>query len=99
MCVLTVVLGQLISNTATVLIVAPIAVVLAGDLGVSVLPFLMALAVSGAASFLTPVATPANTMVLEPGGYRFGDYWKLGLPLLLLFLAVAVLYVPVIWPF
>jgi di/tricarboxylate transporter len=99
MVVLTLVLGQLISNTATVLIVAPIAVVVAGDLGVSVLPFMMALSVAGAASFLTPVATPANTMVLEPGGYRFGDYWKLGLPLLLLFLAVAVLYVPLVWPF
>ncbi|MBM7503027.1 SLC13 family permease [Agromyces aurantiacus] len=98
-CVLTMVLGQLISNTATVLIVAPIAVVVAGDLGVSVLPFMMALSVSGAASFLTPVATPANTMVLEPGGYRFGDYWKLGLPLLVLFLVVAVLYVPLVWPF
>lgn len=59
----------------------------------------MALSVAGAASFLTPVATPANTMVLEPGGYRFGDYWKLGLPLLLLFLVVAVLYVPLVWPF
>ncbi|MFK5635846.1 SLC13 family permease [Ornithinimicrobium sp. LYQ103] len=98
-CVLTMVLSQLISNTATVLIVAPIATVVAVDLGVSVLPFLMALAVSGAASFLTPVATPANTMVLEPGGYRFGDYWKLGLPLLLLFLAVAVFYVPLVWRF
>ena len=98
-CVLTMVLGQLISNTATVLIMAPIAAVVAGDLGVSVLPFMMALGISGAASFLTPVATPANTMVLEPGGYRFGDYWKLGLPLLLLFLAVAVLWVPVVWPF
>ena len=98
-CALTMVLGQLISNTATVLIMAPIAAVVAGDLGVSVLPFMMALGISGAASFLTPVATPANTMVLEPGGYRFGDYWKLGLPLLLIFLAVAVLWVPVVWPF
>ncbi|HEX6364719.1 MAG TPA: SLC13 family permease [Agromyces sp.] len=99
MCVLTMVLGQLISNTATVLITAPIAVVVAADLDVSVLPFMMALTVAGAAAFLTPVATPANTMVLEPGGYRFGDYWKLGLPLLVLFLVVAVLYVPLIWPF
>ena len=78
---------------------APIAAVVAGDLGVSVLPFMMALGISGAASFLTPVATPANTMVLEPGGYRFGDYWKLGLPLILFFLAVAVFWVPVVWPF
>lgn len=99
LCVLTMVLGQLISNTATVLIMAPIASVVALDLGASPLPFLMALSISGAASFLTPVATPANTMILEPGGYRFSDYWKLGLPLLLLFLAVAVLWVPVVWSF
>lgn len=99
MCLLTVVLGQLISNTATVLIMVPIATVLAADLHVSVLPFMMALTVAGAASFLTPVATAANTMVMEPGGYRFTDYWKLGLPLLLLFVAVAVLWVPVVWPF
>ncbi len=84
-CVLTMLLGQLISNTATVLIMVPIAAVVAADLGASPLPFMMALGVAGAASFLTPVATPANTMVLEPGGYRFDDYWKLGLPLLLPF--------------
>ena len=98
-CVLTVLLSQLISNTATVLIMVPIATVVATDIGVSVLPFLMALAVCGAASFLTPVATAANTMVMEPGGYRFGDYWKLGLPLLLLSLGLAVLYVPLVWTF
>lgn len=96
---LTVVLGQIISNTATVLIVAPIAVSVAATLGLSVQPFMMALTVAGAASFLTPIATPANLMVFEPGGYRFGDYWKLGLPLALLFIAVAVLYVPLIWHF
>lgn len=77
----------------------PIATVVAADLSVSVLPFLMALAVCGAAAFLTPVATAANTMVMEPGGYRFGDYWRLGLPLLLLFLALAVLCVPLVWRF
>ena len=99
LCVLTVVLGQLISNTATVLIMAPIGVVLAADLSVSVLPFMMALTVSGAASFLTPVATAANTMVMEPGDYRFTDYWKLGLPLLVLFVLVAVFWVPFVWPF
>jgi di/tricarboxylate transporter len=69
------------------------------NLGVSPVTFLMALTVAGAASFLTPVATPANLMVLGPGGYRFGDYWRLGLPLALLFLAAAVLYVPLIWRF
>jgi di/tricarboxylate transporter len=96
--VLTAVLGQLISNTATALIVIPIAISAATELDVSAKPVLMAVAVAAAASFMTPVATPANLMVMGPGGYRFGDYWKLGLPLLLLFATVAVLLVPVIWP-
>ena len=78
-------LGQLISNTATALIVIPIAVSAAGELDVSAKPLLMGVCVAAAASFLTPVATPANLMVMSPGGYRFGDYWKLGLPLLVLF--------------
>ena len=59
----------------------------------------MCVAVSAAAALLTPVATPANLMVMEPGGYRFGDYWKLGLPLLVLYGAVAVGLVPAIWRF
>jgi len=95
----TVVLGQLISNMATALIVAPIAIAIAGETGISPLPLLMGVAVASAAAFLTPVATPANTMVLGPGAYRFGDYWKLGLPLVLLFVLVATLLVPVFWPF
>jgi len=96
---LTFALGQLISNMATALIVIPIAVSAADELGVSPKPVLMAVCVASAAAFLTPVATPANLMVMAPGGYRFGDYWKLGLPLLALFGAVAVLLVPVIWSF
>jgi len=96
---LTFALGQLISNMATALIVIPIAVSAAAELDVSAKPVLMAVCVASAASFLTPVATPANLMVMEPGGYRFGDYWKLGLPLLALFGVVAVLLVPLIWSF
>lgn len=99
LCGLTVVLGQLISNTATVLIVAPIAIAVAQAMDVSVQPFMMALTVTGAAAFLTPIATPANLMVMEPAGYRFGDYWRLGLPLALFFVAMSVLYVPLVWPF
>jgi di/tricarboxylate transporter len=95
--VLTAVLGQLISNMATALIVIPVALSAATDMNVSAKPVLMAVAVSAAASFLTPVATPANLMVMGPGGYRFGDYWKLGLPLLALFGVVAVFLVPVFW--
>jgi di/tricarboxylate transporter len=96
---LTAGLGQLISNTATALIVIPIAVSAAVETGISVRPLLMAVTVAAAASFLTPVATPVNLMVMGPGGYRFGDYWRLGLPLLLLFVAAATFLVPVFWPF
>ena len=97
--VLTAVLGQLISNMATALIVIPIGLSAAAGMGVSPKAVLMSVAVTSAAALLTPVATPANLMVMGPGGYRFGDYWKLGLPLLLLYGVVGVLLVPVFWPF
>jgi di/tricarboxylate transporter len=97
--VLTAVLGQLISNMATALIVFPVALEAAQDLHVSVRPVLMCVTVAAAAAFITPVATPANLMVMEPGGYRFSDYWKLGLPLLVLYGVVAVGLVPVFWRF
>lgn len=96
---LTAAFGQLISNMATAIIVIPIALSAAAELGVSARPVLMCVTVAAAAAFLTPVATPVNLMVMGPGGYRFGDYWKLGLPLLLLFLVVATFLVPVFWPF
>jgi di/tricarboxylate transporter len=97
--VLTAVFGQLISNTATALIMIPIAISAASELGVSPRPVLMSVAVAAAASFLTPIATPANMMVMGPGGYRFGDYWKLGSCVLVLFFVVAVWLVPVFWSF
>jgi di/tricarboxylate transporter len=97
--VLTAVFGQLISNMATALIVIPIAVTAANEIGVSARPVLMTLTIAAAAAFLTPVATPANLMVMGPGGYEFRDYWKLGLPMLILFGMVAVFLVPVFWPF
>lgn len=96
---ITLILGQLISNTATVLIIVPVAVALAAAMGASPLPFLMGLTVAGAAALLTPVATPANLMVMEPGQYRFTDYTRFGLPFMVLFFVVAVFYVPLIWPF
>ncbi|UOE45780.1 SLC13 family permease [Agromyces larvae] len=99
LCIVTVALGQFISNVATVLVVAPIAVSVSATLDVSVQPFMMALTVAGAAAFLTPIATPVNLMVMQPGGYRFGDYWRLGLPLVVVYVAFAVLVVPLIWPF
>jgi len=96
---LTAALGQLVSNMATALIVIPIALETAKDLDVSARPVLMCVTVSAAAALFTPVATPANLMVMEPGGYRFSDYWKLGLPLLVHYGVVAVGLVPVFWRF
>jgi di/tricarboxylate transporter len=92
------ILGQLISNTATALILIPIALSVATEMGVSPMPLLMCVNVASAAALLTPVATPANIMVQGPGGYQFGDYAKLGLPVLLLYLVVAVFLVPIWWP-
>jgi di/tricarboxylate transporter len=97
--VVTTLFGQAISNTATALIVVPIAIAAADDLGISAKPVLMSVVVASAAAFLTPIATPANMMVLGPGGYRFGDYWRLGLVMLALYFAVAVGVVPLIWGF
>jgi di/tricarboxylate transporter len=96
--VLSAVLGQLISNMATALVVIPIALSAAAELDVSVEPVLMSLNVVFAAALLTPIATPANLMVMEPGGYRFGDYWKLGLVVMAWYFVVSVFIVPVIWP-
>lgn len=97
--ILTAVLGQLISNTATALIVIPIGVAAATAMGISPRPVLMSTAVAAAGAFLTPIATPTNLMVMGPGGYVFSDYWKLGLPLLIWFFVVAVFIVPLIWRF
>jgi di/tricarboxylate transporter len=96
---LTAVLGQLISNTATALIIIPVGVAAATAMGVSPLPVLMCIAVAAAASFLTPIATPTNLMVMRPGGYAFGDYWKFGLPMMIWFFIVAVFIVPLVWRF
>ncbi|QGN34987.1 SLC13 family permease [Microlunatus sp. Gsoil 973] len=96
---LTAILGQMISNTATTLVVTPIAVSAAVSSGVSVLPVLMAVAVAGSAALLTPIATPGNMMIMGPGGYRFGDYWKLGLPTMVWWLICTVVIVPLVWPF
>jgi len=96
---LTAILGQLISNTATALIIIPISVAAALELGVSPQPVLMTVCVAAAASFLTPVATPVNLMIMGPGGYKFGDYWKIGIVCMAWFFVIAVFYVPLIWRF
>lgn len=92
-------MGAVLSNTATTMILLPITVSAATSFGVSPLPVLIALSVATSASFLTPVSTTSNTMVMGPAGYRFADYWPLGLPLTAFYFVVAVGLVPVIWPF
>lgn len=96
---LTACLGQIMSNTATTMLVIPIAMAAAAGMGVSPRPILMSLCIAGAASFMTPIATSTNLMVMGPGGYAFGDYWKLGLPLMIWFFVMAVFYVPLVWRF
>ena len=91
--------GQLISNMATALIVIPIALAAAGGAGRRRPAGADVGHVAASAAYLTPVATPVNLMVMGPAGYRFGDYWRLGLPLLGVTFLVAVFLVPVIWPF
>ncbi|GIG36954.1 SLC13 family permease [Cellulomonas pakistanensis] len=95
---LTVALGQFVSNAATVLVVTPIALSAAEAVGIAAEPVLMLVAAAGAASFLTPIATPANMIVRDAGGYRFGDYWRLGLVTTGAWLLVVVALVPVVWP-
>lgn len=97
--VMTVIFGQFISNTATVLILVPIAMAISESLALAVEPFMMALTVAGAASFLTPIATPANLMIMKPGGYLFGDYWRIGSILAVFFILIAAFYVPLVWHF
>ncbi len=88
-----------LNNAATVLMMAPIAAGFATRLGLSPDPFLMAVAIGAACDFLTPFGHQCNTLVMGPGGYRFGDYWKLGLPLSIIVVAVGVPLVTMIWPF
>ena len=95
----TAAITQFIANTSAALIMIPIAVATAGELGISALPLLIGVAMGASASFLTPVGSPVVLMVQRPGGYEFGDYWKLGLLVLLWSLFVAVFIAPLYWRF
>jgi di/tricarboxylate transporter len=86
-----------LNNAATVLIMAPIAAAVAKKLGLNPDPLLMAVAIGAACDFLTPVGHQCNTLVMGPGGYRFGDYWKLGLPLSVIVICVGSLSIPLFW--
>lgn len=95
---LSMLLSNVVNNAAAALLMAPIAVSLANGFNVSLDPFLMVVAVSASCAFLTPIGHQSNTLVLGPGGYRFSDYWKLGLPLSLVVLAVAIPMILLVWP-
>ena len=96
--VVTMTLSDVMNNTATAVIAAPVAVEIAERLGVNSDPFLMAVAVAASCAFLTPIGHKNNTLIMGPGGYRFGDYWRMGLPLEILIILVAVPAILVFWP-
>lgn len=97
--VVTMTLSDVLNNTATAVIAAPIAVELANRLDVSADPFLMAVAVAASCAFLTPIGHKNNTLIMGPGGYKFGDYWRMGLPLEILIIVVAVPAIMLFWSF
>jgi di/tricarboxylate transporter len=94
----TMTLSDVMNNTATAVIAAPIAVEIANRLGVSPDPFLMGVAVAASCAFLTPIGHKNNTLIMGPGGYRFGDYWRMGLPLEVLIIVVSVPMIMLVWP-
>ncbi len=96
--IVTMTLSDVMNNTATAVIAAPIAVEIAARLGVSPDPFLMGVAVAASCAFLTPIGHKNNTLIMGPGGYRFGDYWRMGLPLEILIVAVSVPALVTFWP-
>jgi len=96
--VVTMTLSDVMNNVATAVVAAPIAVSIANSLGVNPDPFLMSVAVAASCAFLTPIGHKNNTLVMGPGGYRFGDYWRMGLPLEILVIAVGVPMILWVWP-
>jgi di/tricarboxylate transporter len=92
-------IGLFISNTATAVLMAPIAIAAAREMGVSPYPFTMIIAVAASAAFMTPVSSPVNTLVMVPGGYKFGDFARIGVPFTVLVMIVSVFLVPILFPF
>jgi len=94
----TMTLSDFMNNAATAAVMCPIAIGTAAQLGVNADPFLMGVAVGASCAFLTPIGHQNNTLILGPGGFRFGDYWKLGLPLEAIVVAVGVPLILLVWP-
>jgi len=97
--IVTMTLSDVLNNTATTIIAAPIAIDIANRLSVNPDPFLMAVAVAASCAFLTPIGHKNNTLVMGPGGYRFGDYWRMGLPLEVIVVVVSIPMILIVWPF
>ncbi|NHB94050.1 SLC13 family permease [Photorhabdus cinerea] len=97
--VLCAVIGLFISNTATAVLMAPIAIAAAREMAVSPMPFAMIIGVAASAAFMTPVSSPVNTLVLGPGGYKFSDFVRLGVPFTMLVMVISVLVIPWLFPF
>lgn len=95
----TALLTQFMSNSASAALIAPIGIVIAQKLGISPYPLLMVIAVASSCAYATPIGTPPCTLMVGPGNYRFVDYIKAGLPLILLCFAATVIIVPLVWPF
>lgn len=96
--IVTMTLSDVMNNTATAVIAAPIAIEIATRLNVSPDPFLMGVAVAASCAFLTPIGHKNNTLIMGPGGYHFGDYWRMGLPLEILIIVVSVPTILIVWP-
>lgn len=96
--IVTMTLSDFMNNAATAAVMCPIAISTSTQLGASADPFLMAVAVGASCAFLTPIGHQNNTLILGPGGFRFGDYWRLGLPLELLVVAIGVPMLLLVWP-
>ena len=96
--VVTMTLSDLMNNAATAIVMAPISVAIAQQLGVNADPFLMAVAIGASCAFLTPIGHQNNVLVMGPGGYRFGDYWRMGLPLEIIIVATSVPLILIFWP-
>ncbi|MDH4570847.1 SLC13 family permease [Pseudomonas sp. BN414] len=96
--IVTALIGLFISNTATAVLMAPVAIATAQQLGMSPYPFAMIVALAASAAFMTPISSPVNTLVLGPGQYRFGDFVKVGVPFTVLVMIVSVFLVPLVFP-
>jgi di/tricarboxylate transporter len=95
---ITALLGMFISNTATAVLMAPVALAIADDLSASPYPFAMIVALAASTAFMTPVSSPVNTLVVGPGNYTFGDFVKIGVPFSLIVLVVSLILVPWLLP-